>query len=533
MTDEERRQAAVLRRIERLRSLRATIIGDLDVIRKSTEIEPFIRKRYVFDLICHDMEDRGTFYRTVESEGNIVFYFKNEDKRLYMIQDKVFSKWVLFYYRQTSTDEYGRYILSEMDLYGTNTAEKVSIHKTAYYDVNSNISYIYNNAGQTYKITTQDIILVDNGADGVIFKHDDNWKEIKPVFNDNDSLSKYFLDVIRFVEADEAEAKIAFKVHIFAMLFPQLFSSRPIMLLTGDIGSGKTLILKLLMKTFYGVDKFYSSPNEVDDFLSQIYNSYIVTLDNVEEIRKHQINDIIAAIATGATIPLRTYYTTVGQTNISPDIFLILDGVNPSLRGDVLNRAIIYKIEKREKRDDLDMLRDVGTYRGEMWGDILTFIKRILITIKSRTMQEVESDFRMQGFCNFGGYMMKDEEEANKLMSYLDKAPLFQAEMLVEKEPIVEALREYLDGREKTFVIASGNLFRELKEVAKENSIYWAYGKESGPKAFGRRFKGLRDTINNYIGPEWKVSKAKEGKNNKKLYKFKKRVHARDLTKIR
>jgi hypothetical protein len=197
------------------------------------------------------MEERGKYYKT---SGNRFFWFDSVCLRLFDIESEEFKRWFGFYYEMNKKTPDGKYYHQQILDYCSELGNKTEIFTFAYYDQGNNILYKYNNADMMFKLDGEEIKFVPNGTDGVLFEKEGNADKIEPSDWEGNLLEEFIFNTMNF-EGDENKKerqKYLFRYWFYGLFFPELFNVKPLCLLWGIKGSGKSFALRFFLKLFYG-----------------------------------------------------------------------------------------------------------------------------------------------------------------------------------------------------------------------------------------------------------------------------------------
>ncbi len=216
------------------------------------------------------------------------------------------------------------------------------------------------------------------------------------------------------------EQLFLFKHWFFCLFFPELFDTKPICLLYGVKGSGKSLALRYVLKIFYGrkANVFILIGKE-DDFISSLSNNYFLAIDNADEYIRY-LNNYLASISTGTAIKKRKFYTTNEEITIYPKVFVAVTARTPHFRrDDVADRLLIFKVSRYEEFEaENELINNIYKYRSEMWGDILTELNDIIKKLGQNTGEGIKTIFRLADFYVFVRRQLADEIEIRRFLSF-------------------------------------------------------------------------------------------------------------------
>src|SRR5207248_1086051 len=107
-------------------------------------------------------------------------------------------------------------------------------------------------------------------------------------------------------------------------------SERPLVLLYGVPGSGKTLALQRVKKALFGESMDVDSASSEDAFTAAVSNSPLVVLDNIDRSYSKWLADNLAKASTGVSFTKRALYTTNTLVTFPARAALALTAFAPS-----------------------------------------------------------------------------------------------------------------------------------------------------------------------------------------------------------
>ncbi len=251
------------------------ILENIKQIQKNSQLRVNEKHKDISTLIISDLMVEGQFYHTKE---NRMFWMDMIKHVLFDIEKEDFNYKFFYKYDLNITTQEGKFIYQEIKNYCFNEGLKTNVYKFAYYDKDKNILYKFDNKNKIFKINGENILVVPNGNDGVLFEKENEAEPIVPTYSDNNYLYNHLFENMNF-ERDYVEQLFLFKHWFYCLFFPELFDTKPICLLYGVKGSGKSLALRYILKIFYGrkANVFILTDKE-DDFISSLSNNYCYSL---------------------------------------------------------------------------------------------------------------------------------------------------------------------------------------------------------------------------------------------------------------
>jgi hypothetical protein len=490
-------------------------------IRKHSTLKAFERKRALSQVILSDLQQQGVLYRT---RDHTLYLFSQHTKRLYQVDGLEFARFVADRYGINRSEEEFRYVLEEVLTEAYTRGTLTDVRQFAYYDPRSRLLYVSNHKNQMYRLDGHTIMLIDNGSDGVLFPEDplaDPFTYLQQQMAEG-SLDQLILDRVNFVTSPHAlltreECDFLLLLYLLALPFESLHPTKPVLLLTGPKGSGKTYLLKAIGRFLFGrhFNVTTLSKDKEDAFVAAICARSWVAYDNVDS-RIAWLNDRLATASTGQRIELRKLYTTNDQVVYFPRAHIALTARTPQFkRDDVVDRLLIFPLHRLSRfLSEGALLAEISAHRDALWTEYLNDLNRIVAGLREHETA-ANTTHRLADFATFAlsvGRVLQREDEVSAI---LDKLRKHQSDFLLEDEPIAGALRGWLqDPANYDRPVTSGELFTALGQAALASGLPFPFQSAIG---FGQRMKNLLSNLEEALEVRISVDK---GKANKTVYTF-------------
>ncbi|MFQ6042974.1 MAG: hypothetical protein ACE5PV_19145 [Candidatus Poribacteria bacterium] len=481
-----------------------------------------IKKRFIAQIVIDDLWQRGEFYTTPTDDH---FFFENKEKTLLPIESKQLRAQIKERYDLNPTESEYKFLIAELRAEATLRGKKASVFQFAHYDAARNILYIYNNAHQVYRLDGERIELVNNGTDGVFFLHK---PQCEPFYylgtHNQNNLDELMINPVNFSKGDNVilnrdEQRILFRLWLYSLFFESLLPTKPIQVLIGPKGSGKTMAQKVIGKLLFGEQfQVTEMPSREDAFVTKITHKYFVAFDNVDG-RTTWLNDQLARVATGEEITRRRLYTTNDEATYVPRCFLSLSTREPDFRrDDVVDRLLIFQLDRlKEWHNEFEMLQTVLKHRDVLWTELLNNLSNIVAGL-SELPESLTSQYRMADFALLAQRIATAiglNDVVKKLFLKMNQA---QSEFLFDEEPIWYCLQQWLEMGNSGRSISSGELFTELKQIASINEMAFPY---KSARSFGMRLKNILTNLREFVDVD-----VRKGRSNRQIYIFTKRENS-------
>ena len=304
-------------------------LNNLSIVREYIKGEKdYQYAKRVASMMVEMLEESGEIYIANDQ----LYYFDNKSKVLLFVDDsKVnnskFQKFLILEYNFSISDIKGKIVYERLTVDMSANAKPANIHSFYHYNKESNIWYFRVSSSRLGKLTTNALTYHYNGFEGVIFK-DNSWSEdLKEVEMDigNDKFSSEYIKKIWFEDSERYPAKyqrvLFYQWCLYTVLQPES-TNRPILVLQGERGTGKTSTLLAFGKMLFG--KHFSAgevPNDMRDFHNALLNNELIIIDNFDEKAPDQFIDQITRLTTGGGINRRPLYSDVNAESIREDVY--------------------------------------------------------------------------------------------------------------------------------------------------------------------------------------------------------------------
>lgn len=363
----------------------------------------------------------------------------------------------------------------------------VELRRFAAYNSATKTAYMSTYTGHHWKIDGKDITRIPTGEDEVFFIDDDGGVPVEPDIGPHGLLLDY-LTSLNFAEGiggiTAEQQRKAMIVWIFALAFPDLMPTKPLLMLEGAMGSGKSAAVQLVQLILMGAVKPMTiSKNQEADFGVILLRSPIAVLDNVDTYIDW-VADKICSYTTNGTFPKRKLFTDDEEVVIKPHAFLAVASKNPASfrREDVADRCIIIRLDRRERFTRFAKLQEESfELRPKLFGEYLYYVNRIVEEIRGGAYDESATEIhRMADYAALArvvgkvlGWTIEDVED---MMAGLQNE---RDAFINEEDPLVDLLNKWLEYPVKMGPINSGRpmdihmLFKELNALAEHHKIQW------------------------------------------------------------
>jgi hypothetical protein len=414
-----------------------------------------------------DLKKVGTFRRT---SGGQLFYFleKPKPRVVPLIADDIRLKTLIntkFNINAASREVFS-HIVTAMQMECFENGLVAEVHQLSHFDRRSKTAYFsLMDGAYMLKLTGKgDPVRVPNGTDGVFFLEDASWEPwklaLKPRMGEKGKIigmtheegiaKKYLVDPIEFVDTEflsKDEQRWLFMMWLRTVMMD--LSERPLLLIYGQHGSGKTTALQLVKKAIFGRNADVNKVSKEDDFVAGVTNSPLFVLDNADDFTEKWFGDSLATVATGISFTRRMLYTTNTEVSFPARAWVAVTSRTARFidnRPDIADRFLVFSTSRPEGKfkGRQAAFDEIAANRNKILTDLVYQLQDYVA--RWRAVEDAEeSTFRMAAFGvavdRFAG--IHDEQGmAARVWKALEKS---QVELLIKDDPLVLFLRERFD----------------------------------------------------------------------------------------
>lgn len=452
-------------------------------------------------------------------DGLNYYYQDNALNSNYLLGDitsttSPFHKHLIYHYNFSLSDTYAKQIYPRLFVEIEHIAHHTTLHDFSFYDSKKHKLYIRNNAEEMILVQAKgDMEIVPNGTDHIMMKSnsqflDINFKEKHLVQAEfaPEQLDMILFDKINFDDQESYSAEHQRKIlrkYVWSFFFKEIMPKKPILIVQGDTGSGKTSLMQNLGRMLWG-GKFsvYGLPENDRDFINLLINNLFVVLDNVDEAKLPKyFLDTITSMTTAGAVSYRPLYRdpTAGNIKIMPECWIGISSRTPFFnRADVANRSVIMTLKKPEgmQYDAYGFEQEIINSFHNNWYYILGELQAVVQNL-SKHRKNIALNYRMVEFANFAIRTCADQNEMDEMQSILENSVNAQVEFAAQDNPLIKAM---CDLAEKSILWGSGKQYNmdELSEA-----LYSGYGIQyRNAHSLGWAIRAIEETLKAYISIE-------------------------------
>ncbi|MDA8093089.1 MAG: bifunctional DNA primase/polymerase [Betaproteobacteria bacterium] len=472
-------------------------------------------KRHVAQEFRKDMQSRGVFYKTRQDD---LLFFHRQERELYVLGSPQFRALCGELHGINGKEPVWAYIEEELQQYCLRRGEPTEFFQFARYQ--DHRLYIHAGGQRVYRLDGQAIDEVNNGDDGVLFKSDPSLAPIHPDFAFSGSPVREHL--VNANAANPGHLDL-FHLYIYSLFFESRLPTKPIVLIVGPKGSGKTSTGRALKRALHGPSTNVDSgmAGREDAFWAGICNNSLVCIDNVDTLVPW-LADAMAVVATGATFKRRRLYETNSLVEYQPRCFVMVTSRNPQsfLRDDVVDRMLLIEVERRQNFiEESHFLAQIEAKRNPIWGELLTNLNNMVAILKA-PLDVTPLSSRLADWARLATSFapVLGIADIEKKLKAMDAS---KVEFSLEDDPLVHGLDEWLEKNPDADFVASGDLYKQISDIFEQGNIKFPV---KDARAFGMLLRNLRQEL----GTRYQIEE-KTGSSNKRLYRMRKIGAAQQL----
>ena len=453
-----------------------------------------VKHRKIADLVLDSLKVEGTFYAAKDDKS--LHYFYNIEKKLCAIDGSDFRALCCELFGMNAAEPEYKFVLSALETYANRYGTVVEFFRFARFT--SGVLYINAGKNQVFRLDGKAVKTVDNGTDGILFRNSAEVEPIEAAATYTGSPVKEYL--VSTLNCDSQPLHDLYWVFIYALFFESLLPTKPIVLISGEKGSGKSFTGRALKQALFGRESNVDTGLTSDEKNAKaaFANNYFLCMDNVDGKITWMAN-LLASVSTGTLIKERKLYENNVEVVFTPRCFVMINSREPTSlkRDDVVDRLLIFPVERyAEFVPDAQLLERISSNRSVIWAELLANLNRIVKRLKTG-VPLVMKDQRLADFANVGLLIGKviRASSARQAFSKLEES---RNALVLEDHPLLAALNQYITRHPKPEWVATGKLFQEVRDHN------YSYPVKSA-QYFGQQLKGLSSNLRSYLDIQFRT----------------------------
>lgn len=355
-------------------------------------------------------------------------------------------------YGLTQTDAIGKFCFASMRDYAITEAVKTELRRFMAFNTITKTAYLSTYNGRMWKIDGGTPTIVPNGEDDVFFIDDDGGTTIEPDIGPHGMLLDK-LTTLNYADSgiggiNAEQQRKALTVWLFMLAFPDLMPTKPLLIVEGTQGSGKSACVQLIQLAILGASKpMILSKNKEDDFGVLLLRSPIAVFDNTDSFIEW-VPDAICSYATLGYWVKRKLYSDDDELKLKPHAFIAVATKNPASfrREDVADRCIILRLERLSEFARFEKLQsDILAARSQLLGEYIWYVNQLVHRMRVYADEEHMETTRMADFASFARVIGEElhwtKEEVSDLMAALSAE---QLAFIAEEDPLNDLLHKWI-----------------------------------------------------------------------------------------
>ena len=306
-------------------------------------------KMLVMDNIEEFYYVSGTTYVKIPMNGH---------SELVRTDSKAFKNWLIFLYEAVENamlpDGDVRTVIASIDSIAYFKGKREDIYLRIAEKDGKIIVDLCNEKRQVLEIDADGFRVLDDSP--VLFRRTDDMGELPiPIFENNMDYMRLG-DYLNYDKVEDLNMIVAFILATFRPNMP-----KPILNLTGEAGSGKSMNTKMIRRFIDPAKEKQLLVKEINqkEIPLAVTSQYLVAFDNLSGISKEG-SDLLCTISTGGVMTTRRLYTNSEEEIVSLKKVVILNGIDDiSKRQDLVSRSIFINtptLREGDKKTESDIL---------------------------------------------------------------------------------------------------------------------------------------------------------------------------------
>lgn len=439
------------------------------------------------------LNDHGKFVSTPENEH---FYLWNDKHKLFEIDTETWHAWLHELTGINPASDGFSIIVSACKTAAVLNSEILQVVKLAYYDPDTRILRISKFNGQVYVLDGNQITLESNGDGPVLFNDLNIWEAYEPDFVNAAGSTDLISKLPNWPNDKYAHA---YQIWIQTLFFNEMCPTKPILVLLGEKGSGKSMALRVILRLLFGKWSQVSGvPEKSDAFAVTASHYHLYAMDNMDTMEPW-LQDKLARIATGSTDEYRKLYTSKDMGILRYRCWIAVTARTPDTlrRDDLADRLLLLplnKVQDADRKRESMFLEEVDAIRNMWWGDLLTKLNQVIYKLQTGSIP-VASPLRMADWEALGRLMSQASNLEPLWNAIVDDLKISQNDFLADGEIVIEGVEVWLQ--------TVGNLQRWVtaRELYSEIQVGLFNGNKPDSdwprsvKSFGKRLKNIHDVL--------------------------------------
>jgi GTPase SAR1 family protein len=360
------------------------------------------RRNKMAQFVINIMREQGEF---IHAKSGTLWFIRKDTGRPILITQ--YSEWLNSYlssaFGLNTTEQEQRFVVHELINFVRSLPATADMQLLSYYDPVSSTLLLHTGGRDVLHVTQNGLEVHPNGYGSCIFQ----WISSSETWQPSGLTTEPWYDIIfgeslnHVVGIEKDEALAVLRSWFLFMLFRNLPSTRPILALFGQPGSGKTSIAKRLYRLIYGRNKNVSGLVDAESFDMAVITNPFVCFDNLDTWERW-LPDKLALSASVTDVERRKLYTDLDIISFKRQAMLCITAHNPKFtREDVTDRLLLIMFSRLPHfRSETEFLEIISRQRNAIWNDIIRDVQSVLKTPRPKPGDSPQ--FRIEDFSHYG-----------------------------------------------------------------------------------------------------------------------------------
>lgn len=464
------------------------IVQQLDTIRLE-KLAGFLKVRYAAQAIISYCLENGRLVR----DDTHAFWLNKEDKKLTLIGSYVWERLLHNIMGVNIAESFGRQVAAAVEHSAWKAAKEVLVRKRSWWDKIKKILYLNLGGPEVYVIDGDfsNLHMVYNGEIDVLFRNSEDTMVLPNLLDVDNEVDpwKLLVDDVNFKESDATivQQRQMLKAWICAMFFPEALPTRPILMVLGASGSGKTTTARRILWLIEGTQEnvLGQVPDKPDALRASMAAHRMVVIDNIERTSVSWLPDTLNRAATGSQVELRELHTTNRVQKIVFNVFMCLTGTDiPFSEEAVYTRILPLELAHLDVYEsEASVQSNIESNFVPFWRGMLLELNKVVAELRAHPELSVPSQTRLADFHTFCERIKGvDFIEADELMQGIANLVDSQKETLKQHSPFILILEGLIKTRpeEMAVLMTTSELFARAQRYAAQNKQRFDWSNAQG-----------------------------------------------------